>query len=75
MFLNCFLHFDFNMPISRFYLRNKGEAKKPTGRGSFETKNKRNAFLPFILKEHGSNNIKWYDRAKKAIFRNFTCKK
>ena len=40
---------------------------------SFETQNKQNAFLPFILKEHGSKNIKWKDRAKTAIFRNFTC--
>ena len=62
---------------SRFYLRKKGVAKKNdwVWSYSFETQNKQNAFLPFILKEHGSKNIKWKDRAKKAIFRNFTCKK
>ena len=40
---------------------------------SFETQNKQNAFLPFILKEHGSKNIQRKDRAKKVTFRTFTC--
>ena len=62
---------------SPLYLRKKGVARKTDWAWpySFETKNKRNAFLPFILKEHSSNNIKWEDRAKKAIFRDFTYKK
>ena len=65
------------MPFLRDYICVKRWGQKTvwTWSYSFETQNKGNAFLPFILKEQSSKNIKWKDRAEKAIFRNVTCKK
>ena len=40
---------------------------------TFENKNKRNAFLRFILKENGSNSIKRKFNVEKAMFHNFPC--
>ena len=40
---------------------------------TFENRNKRNAFLRFILKENGFKTKKWEQNAKRSVFRNFTC--
>ena len=40
---------------------------------TFENQNKRNAFLRFLLKENGSNNINRKFIAEKYIFHEFAC--
>ena len=40
---------------------------------TFENRNKRNAFLRFILKENGFKTKNWEQNAKRSVFRNFTC--